>query len=119
MLQSVSTTVPAGPDIRPARSGILENQLSKYEVQLADWCACPSGKTPEGKKKIADLRDKVNSVRVQLQRIETARARAKDLESAAAAKSDSPAKAASSDFPAKANSAAASSSMGGLVDVQV
>ncbi len=109
MLQSVSTIASAGPDIRPARSGILENQLSKYEVQLADWCACPGGKTPEGQKKIADLRDKVDSIKVQLQRIETVRARRNDPESAVAAKSDATARAAP---------AAALSTSGSLVDVQ-
>ncbi len=47
----------------PARgSGVLEMQLANYQRQLADWCACPSGKTPEGRKIITDLTDKVAAI---------------------------------------------------------
>lgn len=85
MLQAISAAATASAGTRPASSGILENQLSKYQVQLADWCACPSGKTPDGKRKIADLHNKVDAIKGQLQQMETARTRRKDLESAAAA----------------------------------
>jgi len=85
MLQAVSAASTAASTARPASSGILENQLSKYQVQLADWCACPGGKTPDGKRKIADLQNKVDAIKVQLQEIQTARAQLKNAASAPAA----------------------------------
>jgi hypothetical protein len=94
--------------MRPASSGILENQLSKYQVQLADWCACPSGKTPDGKKKIAALQSKVDAIKVQLQQIQTARARRNDLQSATAANAGP---------GPKSGPAATLASSGGLIDV--
>ena len=33
----------------------LHAQLSRCQQQLADWMACPSGKTPEGQRTIASL----------------------------------------------------------------
>jgi vacuolar-type H+-ATPase subunit I/STV1 len=49
-------------------SSVLEAQLNKYQIQLADWTACPSGKTPEGKQKIQQIQDKVDTTKSQLQR---------------------------------------------------
>lgn len=57
-----------------ASSGVLEAQLSRYQTQLADWCNCPSGKTPAGKEKIQELQAKVDAVKAQLERIATAKA---------------------------------------------
>lgn len=57
-----------GPD---ASGGVLEAQLSRYQTQLADWCNCPSGKTPAGKEKIQELQNKVDAVNAQLERIVT------------------------------------------------
>jgi nicotinic acid mononucleotide adenylyltransferase len=51
----------------------LELGLSRYEAQLADWVTCPSGKSPEGKKKIADLQQKVDSTKDAIKQIETRR----------------------------------------------
>ncbi len=55
----------------PAGSGAagLESQLAKCQVQLADWVSCPSGKTPEGKAKIAALSDRISNIE---QRMKTA-----------------------------------------------
>lgn len=60
-----------GPE---ASSGVLEAQLSRYQTQLADWCNCPSAKTPAGKDKIQELQNKVDAVNAQLERIATAKA---------------------------------------------
>jgi hypothetical protein len=78
MLQSISSGNQAMAAVAPASGGILASQLNRYETQLADWCHCPSGKTPDGQKKIAELQDKAAAVKAQLQKIETARARQKD-----------------------------------------
>jgi hypothetical protein len=68
---SNNTANGVGPD---ASRGVLESQLSRYQIQLADWCACPSGKTPAGKEKIQDLQNKVDTVKARLDRIETVKA---------------------------------------------
>jgi hypothetical protein len=49
---------------------VLSAQLARYQVQLADWENCPSCKTPEGKAKIADLTDKISSVKQRLKSAE-------------------------------------------------
>ena len=41
----------------------VDAQLAKCETQLADWMACPSRKTPEGKAKIAELSDKIKTLK--------------------------------------------------------
>ena len=48
------TTLPASRT-QVGGIGVLQSQLTRYEKQLADWCACPSGKTAEGKRVIAGL----------------------------------------------------------------
>ena len=58
-------------------TGILQSQLSRYEVQLADWCHCPSGTTPEGKRKIADLQAKADATKAELKQVEAARSQQK------------------------------------------
>jgi hypothetical protein len=50
----------------------MRAQLSRYEVQLADWCNCPSGKTAEGKKKIEELQQKADAAKAQLTAAESA-----------------------------------------------
>lgn len=40
----------------------LQDKLAKCERQLGDWQACPSGKTPEGKKIIQNLQSQIRSI---------------------------------------------------------
>jgi len=77
-LQSVASTSPQSGVGTPGGAGILQTQLSRYETQLADWCNCPGGKTPEGKKIITDLQQKADAARMEIKRIDDARARGKD-----------------------------------------
>ena len=56
-------------------TGFLESQLNRYQAQLADWCNCPSAKTPEGKAKIQEISDKAGAVKTQLDRINAAKSR--------------------------------------------
>lgn len=53
---------PSGGD----SSSILNAQLARYQMQLADWESCASCKTPEGKAKIADLADKISNVKLRM-----------------------------------------------------
>lgn len=61
----------------PASAGILQSQLSRYQIQLADWNHCPSGATAEGKRKIADLQAKADATETQLKQVEAARSQQK------------------------------------------
>jgi hypothetical protein len=74
MVQAVGLPPVAGAVGAGTSSGVLEAQLNRYQIQLADWCNCPSGKTPEGKAKIQDLQNKANAVQAQLDRIAAAKA---------------------------------------------
>jgi hypothetical protein len=57
---------------RGSRAG-LEAQLDTYKKQLADWVDCPSGKTPEGKKKIEDLNNKVSVTEARIKDMDNTR----------------------------------------------
>jgi len=43
-------------------------ELAKYESQLSDWVHCASSKTSEGKAKIAEITDKIKSIKAQVKR---------------------------------------------------
>ena len=77
-LQSIGSMIPQTGGSRPGGAGILQTQLSRYETQLADWCNCPSGKTPEGKKIITDLQKKADAIKMQIKQIEDVRVRGGD-----------------------------------------
>jgi hypothetical protein len=66
-IQSISTGVAnksgSGGD---ASSVALQAQLERCERQLGDWQACPSSKTPEGKKIIENLRARVGTLEARL-----------------------------------------------------
>ncbi len=51
----------------------LDAQLTKYEIQLADWTNCPSCKTAEGKAKIAEISDKISDLKQRQQDAEVAK----------------------------------------------
>ena len=72
-LQSVGSTIPQAGGSRAGGAGILRTQLDRYESQLADWCNCPSGKTPEGKRIIADLQQKSDGIKAQLKQSDDVR----------------------------------------------
>jgi len=40
----------------------LQDKLTRCERQLGDWRACPSGKTPEGKRIIQNLEAQIRSI---------------------------------------------------------
>ena len=44
----------------------LEQKLAKCERQLGDWEACPSGKSPEGRRIIQNLQDQVRSIEASI-----------------------------------------------------
>jgi hypothetical protein len=49
-----STAGGGGPDVSTF------SQLQRCNSQLSDWVACPSGKTPDGKKIIENLRAQIS-----------------------------------------------------------
>ena len=82
MSQSIDSSFLVGSVATQPSTSILQTQLSRYETQLADWCNCPSGKTPAGKQKIADLQAKADAARAQLEQAETTRAQQRVAETA-------------------------------------
>jgi hypothetical protein len=88
-LPTLDASLSVGSIAAPASAGILQSQLSRYQIQLADWCHCPSGKTADGKRKVADLQTKADATETQLKQVEAVRSRQKVA--APPAVSDSPA----------------------------
>jgi len=74
-ISSTGATIPQPGGAKPGVAGLLQTQLSRYQVKLADWCSCPGGKTPEGKRIIADLQQKADAIKAQLQQIDAAPSR--------------------------------------------
>ena len=48
-------------------------ELVKYESQLSDRVHCASSKTPQGKAKIAEITDKIESIKARVKRAEHAK----------------------------------------------
>jgi len=83
MVNSIASTPVIASSVTPASTGILQSQLRRYEIQLADWCACPSAKTPAGKEKIADLQAKADATKAQLQQADATRSQSEVAETGA------------------------------------
>ena len=49
----------------------LEAQIARYEKQLADCVNCSSAKTPEGKKAIAEISNKISSARARIDEVQS------------------------------------------------
>ena len=64
---ATSTPNFAGRVPQPAN---LDADLAKAQSQLADWVACPSCKTPEGKAKIEEISAKVDTIKSKLKAAE-------------------------------------------------
>jgi len=60
-------------------SSVLNAQLAKYQVQLADWTNCPSCTTPDGKAKIAEIANKISDIKRSLQSAELAKPETRSL----------------------------------------
>jgi hypothetical protein len=67
---AAAAAAPQPPQAAPATASV---ELAKYESQLSDWVHCASSKTSEGKSKIAELTDKINSIKAEVKRAEDTR----------------------------------------------
>jgi hypothetical protein len=59
---AIPTTTPASGK----STASLAAQLSRCETQLSDWVNCPSGRTPAGKAKIAEITGKISDIQQRL-----------------------------------------------------
>jgi hypothetical protein len=75
MLQAVGAPSVTSSSGGGSATAVLEGQLNRYQLQLADWCHCVSANTPEGKAKIQDLTNKVDAVQAQLDRVRATQSR--------------------------------------------
>jgi len=80
MSLAIGSSLSVASTVAPANTGILQSQLNRYQLQLADWCNCPSGKTPQGQQKIAEIQAKANAVEAQLAQSDQARSAQKIAE---------------------------------------
>jgi hypothetical protein len=67
-ISSSSFTAYAAQTSRGDASAALQDKLERCVKQLGDWEACPSGKTPEGKKIIQNLRMQIASMESRINR---------------------------------------------------
>jgi hypothetical protein len=75
-VSSLNVSTPssvAAPQAAPANASA---ELAKYESQLSDWVHCASSQTSEGKAKIAEITDKIESIKAQVKRAEDAKPKA-------------------------------------------
>ncbi len=80
MSLAIGSSFSVASAVAPANAGILESQLNRYQIQLADWCHCPSRTTPQGQQKIAELQAKADAVTAQLKQADQSRSAQKDAE---------------------------------------
>jgi hypothetical protein len=75
-LSALSSTAVSSAAVRPTPAAPANSsaELAKCESQLSDWVHCPSGKTSEGKAKIAEITARIESIKAQVKRAEDARA---------------------------------------------
>ena len=67
---SAVTAAPASTDsltATPPPAG-LDAALAKSQGQLADWVCCASAKTPAGKAKIAEISDRIDAIKAQMEK---------------------------------------------------
>jgi hypothetical protein len=67
MVTSISAVVSGAAAPASAGSG-LDAELAKCQGQLSDWVHCPSGKTPEGKTKIAEIESRLEGIKARIAR---------------------------------------------------
>ena len=48
----------------------LDAALAKSQSQLADWVCCPSATTSAGKAKIAEISERIDTIKAQMQKAE-------------------------------------------------
>jgi hypothetical protein len=63
----------------------LEAQIARYEKQLSDCVNCASAKTPEGKKAIAEISNKISATRARVDEMQATKQVAQPLATKAAA----------------------------------
>ena len=56
-----------------ASAASASSELAKFETQLSDWVHCPSSKTSAGKAKIAEITDRIESIKAQMKQAEDAK----------------------------------------------
>ena len=59
-------SLQSSPAIAVPRPATADAQLAKCESQLSDWVHCPSGKTPAGRAKIAEISNQIATLKAQI-----------------------------------------------------
>ena len=67
-LDGTSTTAAASGAASSQPPATASADLAKLESQLSDWVHCPSGKTPAGKARIAEITDKIDAIKARVEK---------------------------------------------------
>lgn len=59
--------IQSSPAVAVPRPAAADGQLAKCESQLSDWVHCPSGKTPAGRAKIAEISNQIATLKAQIE----------------------------------------------------
>ena len=59
-------SLQSSPAIAVPRPAAADGQLAKCESQLSDWVHCPSGETPAGRAKIAEISNQIATLKAQI-----------------------------------------------------
>jgi len=59
-------SLQSSPAVVMPRPAAAEGQLAKCELQLSDWVNCPSGKTPAGRAKTAEISNQIATLKAQI-----------------------------------------------------
>ena len=68
----------------------LEAQIARYEKQLSDCVNCSSAKTPEGKKAIEEISNKISATRARIDQVLSAKEVAQPAAAVASSENKSP-----------------------------
>lgn len=66
MVSAINSSTPGNPFSSFQSAAGLEAQLDQYKKKLGDWVNCSSGKTPEGKTKIAEISTRISDIQKRI-----------------------------------------------------
>ncbi|WP_342618557.1 hypothetical protein [Rhodoferax sp. GW822-FHT02A01] len=90
-LSALSGTSSIGPGNGGGGAPVaLQAKLAQCERQLGDWQACPSGKTPEGKRIIENLQSQIRNIESRMADADSVNARSPSTGSSGSALSSAP-----------------------------
>jgi hypothetical protein len=79
MVQAIGSSTSAGAAVSSPPIGGLDAQLARYQKELSECVNCESAKTPEGKKTIQAVSDKISVVKARLEEVVTGKSNSQSV----------------------------------------